>query len=148
MAPLANRLRSQGKRLVTLNGSFDLLHAGHLYILEEARAQGDVLIVGLNSDASVRRYKSQDRPIIPQDERAKMLLGLRCVDYVHIFDEDAPMAFLEEVKPQVHVNGSEYGADCIEAPVVRSHGGHVHVVEKIPGLSTSQILERIRNLKA
>jgi len=147
LAPLANRLRAQGKRIVTLNGSFDLLHAGHLYILEEAKAQGDVLIVGLNSDASVKRYKSKDRPIIPEAERAKMLSGLRCVDYVHIFDEDTPIAFLEEVKPQVHVNGSEYGADCVEAPVVKRHGGRIHIVEKIPGLSTSQILKRIQNLE-
>jgi D-beta-D-heptose 7-phosphate kinase/D-beta-D-heptose 1-phosphate adenosyltransferase len=148
LAPLAKRLRAQGKRLVTLNGSFDLLHAGHLYILEEAKAQGDILIVGLNSDASVKRYKSKDRPIIPEAERAKMLSGLRCVDYVHVFDEDTPLAFLEEVKPEVHVNGSEYGADCIEAPLIKLHGGRIHIVEKIPGLSTSQILDRIQNLKS
>jgi rfaE bifunctional protein nucleotidyltransferase chain/domain len=139
-------LRSQGKRVVTLNGSFDLLHAGHLYILEQAKAQGDVLIVGLNSDASVRKYKSADRPIVPQAERARMLLALRCVDYVHVFDEDVPMPFLEEVRPNVHVNGSEYGADCIEAPTVKKHGGRLHVVEKIPGLSTSGLLEKIRGL--
>ncbi len=146
LAPLAEMLRTQGKRVVTINGSFDLMHAGHLYILEEAKAQGDVLIVGLNSDASVKRYKSKDRPIIPESERAKMLLSLRCVDYVHVFDEDVPMPFLDEIKPQVHVNGSEYGADCIEAPTVKRHGGTIHVVEKIPGLSTSQILDKIRNL--
>ena len=75
-----------------------------------------------------------------------MLLSLRCVDYVHVFDEDVPMPFLDEIKPQVHVNGSEYGADCIEAPTVKRHGGTIHVVEKIPGLSTSQILDKIRNL--
>jgi D-beta-D-heptose 7-phosphate kinase/D-beta-D-heptose 1-phosphate adenosyltransferase len=143
LAPLADLLRAQGRRIVTINGSFDLLHAGHLYILEEAKAQGDVLIVGLNSDASVKRYKSKDRPIIPENERAKMLLGLRCVDYVHVFDEDAPMAFLEEVKPQVHVNGSEYGENCIEAPTVLRYNGRIHIVKKIPGLSTSQILRRI-----
>lgn len=146
LAPLAGLLRLQGKRIVTLNGSFDLLHAGHLHILEEARAQGDILIVGVNSDASVKRYKSKDRPVIAVGDRASMLLGLRCVDFVHIFDEDAPMAFLEEVKPDVHVNGSEYGADCIEAPTVKRHGGRVHVVEKIPGLSTSQVIATIKNL--
>jgi D-beta-D-heptose 7-phosphate kinase/D-beta-D-heptose 1-phosphate adenosyltransferase len=146
LRPLADMLRSQGKRVVTLNGSFDLLHAGHLYILEQAKAQGDVLIVGLNSDASVRKYKSADRPIVPQAERARMLLALRCVDYVHVFDEDVPMPFLEEVRPNVHVNGSEYGADCIEAPTVKKHGGRLHVVEKIPGLSTSGLLEKIRGL--
>jgi D-beta-D-heptose 7-phosphate kinase/D-beta-D-heptose 1-phosphate adenosyltransferase len=144
LAPLAGLLRTQGKRIVTINGSFDLLHAGHLFILEEARRQGDVLIVGLNSDASVKRYKSADRPLIPEAERAQMLLGLRCVDYVHVFDEDVPMPFLEEVRPDVHVNGSEYGADCVEAPTVRKHGGLIHIVEKIPGLSTSQIIAKIK----
>jgi D-beta-D-heptose 7-phosphate kinase/D-beta-D-heptose 1-phosphate adenosyltransferase len=144
LAPLAARLRAQGKRIVTINGSFDLLHAGHLHILEDARRQGDALIVGLNSDASVKRYKSADRPLIPEAERARMLLALRCVDYVHVFDEDAPMAFLEEVKPDVHVNGSEYGADCIEAPTVTKHGGRIHIVEKVPGLSTSAIIDKIR----
>ena len=145
LAPLSALLRTQGKRIVTINGSFDLLHAGHLFILEEAKRQGDVLIVGLNSDASVKRYKSADRPLIPEAERAQMLLGLRCVDYVHVFDEDVPMPFLEEVRPDVHVNGSEYGADCVEAPTVRKHGGRVHIVEKIPGLSTSQIVARIKS---
>jgi D-beta-D-heptose 7-phosphate kinase/D-beta-D-heptose 1-phosphate adenosyltransferase len=144
LAPLAQTLKAQGKRIVTLNGSFDLLHAGHAYILEQARAQGDVLIVGLNSDASVRAYKGAQRPIVPETERARMLLALRSVDFVHIFDETVPMPFLAEIKPHVHVNGSEYGADCIEAPLVKANGGRIHIIEKIPGLSTSEILARIR----
>jgi rfaE bifunctional protein nucleotidyltransferase chain/domain len=146
LAALSAGLKAKGKRIVTLNGSFDLMHAGHLYILEEARKQGDVLIVGLNSDASIRQYKGPDRPIIPEQYRARMLLALRTVDYVHLFDETEPMPFLAEVKPHVHVNGSEYGPDCIEAPTVRQHGGRVHIVEKIPGLSTSEILAKIRAL--
>jgi D-beta-D-heptose 7-phosphate kinase/D-beta-D-heptose 1-phosphate adenosyltransferase len=144
LAPLAAQLRARGKRIVTLNGSFDLLHAGHLHILEDARRQGDVLIVGLNSDASVKRYKSADRPLVGEGDRARMLLGLRCVDYVHIFDEDVPMPFLEEVRPDVHVNGSEYGGDCIEAPTVKKYGGRIHIVEKVPGLSTSALVEKIK----
>ena len=139
-------LRAGGQRLVTINGSFDLLHAGHLHILEQARAQGDVLLVGLNSDASIRNYKSKNRPLIPEAERAKILLGLRCVDAVHLFDEEVPMPFLEEAKPDVHVNGSEYGADCIEAPTVKKNGGRIHIVEKIAGLSTSGLLEKIQKL--
>src|SRR5204862_2624113 len=118
---LSVSLKAGGKRIVTLNGSFDLLHVGHLHILREAKRQGDVLIVGLNSDASVRGYKGPARPIIPRAERARMLLALRAVDYVHIFDEAVPMPFLEQVKPNVHVNGSEYGKDCIEAPTVTAH---------------------------
>ncbi len=144
LAELSQGLKAQGKRVVTVNGSFDLLHAGHAYILEEARAQGDVLIVGLNSDASVKAYKGANRPIIPETERARMLLALRPVDFVHIFDETEPMPFLTEIKPNVHVNGSEYGPDCIEAPLVKRFGGRIHIIEKIPGLSTSEILARIR----
>jgi D-beta-D-heptose 7-phosphate kinase / D-beta-D-heptose 1-phosphate adenosyltransferase len=147
LAPLAQTLKAQGKRIVTLNGSFDLLHAGHLHILEEARKKGDVLIVGLNSDASVRAYKGPRCPIIPEDQRARMLLALRAVDFVHIFDETEPMPFLAEIKPHIHVNGSEYGPDCIEAPLVKSNGGEIHIIEKIPGLSTSEIRARIRALE-
>jgi D-beta-D-heptose 7-phosphate kinase / D-beta-D-heptose 1-phosphate adenosyltransferase len=145
LAPLAQTLKAQNKRIVTVNGSFDLLHGGHLHILEEARAQGDVLIVGLNSDASVRGCKGSKRPIIPEAQRARMLLALRAVDYVHIFDEAVPMPFLAEIKPQVHVNGSEYGPDCVEAPLVKANCGRIHIVAKIPGLSTSEILARIRS---
>jgi D-beta-D-heptose 7-phosphate kinase/D-beta-D-heptose 1-phosphate adenosyltransferase len=144
LAPLSQSLKAQGKRVVTINGSFDLLHAGHVHILEEAKAQGDVLIVGLNSDASVKAYKGESRPIVPEGERARMLLALRAVDFVHIFDETEPMPFLAEIKPQVHVNGAEYGPDCIEAPLVKANGGRIHIVSKIPGLSTSALLARIR----
>ncbi len=144
LAPLAAALRAAGKKIVTVNGSFDLLHAGHVHILEEARRQGDVLIVGLNSDGSVRAYKGEKRPIVPEEERARMLLALRAVDFVHVFDETVPMPFLAEIRPNVHVNGSEYGPDCIEAPLVKENGGRIHVVEKIPGLSTSGLLKKIR----
>jgi D-beta-D-heptose 7-phosphate kinase/D-beta-D-heptose 1-phosphate adenosyltransferase len=144
LAGLSERLKAQGKRVVTVNGSFDVLHVGHVHILEEARAQGDALIVGLNSDASVKAYKGAGRPIVPEAERARMLLALRAVDYVHIFDETEPMPFLAEIKPHVHVNGSEYGPDCIEAPLVKANGGRIHIVSKIPGLSTSALLARIR----
>lgn len=144
LAALSRSLKAEGKRIATLNGSFDLLHAGHLHILNEAKAQGDVLIVGLNSDVSVKAYKGETRPIVPQAERARMLLALRAVDFVHIFDETEPMPFLAEVQPHVHVNGSEYGPDCIEAPLVKAQGGRLHIVGKIAGLSTSDLLARIR----
>ncbi|MDQ3003439.1 MAG: bifunctional heptose 7-phosphate kinase/heptose 1-phosphate adenyltransferase [Fibrobacterota bacterium] len=147
LAPLASHLRKLGRKLVTLNGSFDLLHSGHLKIISEARKQGDMLFVGLNSDASVKGYKGESRPIIPQEQRAEMLLALRDVDYVHIFDEAVPMPFLEEIAPDIHVNGSEYGHDCIEAPTVERLGGRVHIVSKIPGLSTSNILSAMNASK-
>jgi D-beta-D-heptose 7-phosphate kinase/D-beta-D-heptose 1-phosphate adenosyltransferase len=140
---LGQLLRGRGKRLVSVNGSFDLLHAGHLHILREAKRQGDVLVVGLNSDASVRSYKGTTRPLIPQAQRAEMLLALRMVDYVHIFDEPVPMPFIEALRPDVHVNGSEYGPDCIEAPLVRSLDARLHIVERLPNLSTSEILHKI-----
>jgi D-glycero-beta-D-manno-heptose 1-phosphate adenylyltransferase len=123
-----------------VNGSFDVLHSGHLHILSEARRQGDVLVVGLNSDASVRRYKGPDRPIVPERQRAEMLLALRMVDYVHVFDEADPIAFLEEVRPDVHVNGAEYGEDCVESETVRHRGGRLHLVDRIAGLSTSGLV--------
>jgi len=143
LAPLAATLRSKGQRIVTLNGAFDILHNGHLYMLNEARRQGDVLIVGLNSDASVRAYKGLGRPIVPERSRAAMLLALRTVDYVHVFDESDPIAFLAEVRPDVHVNGAEYGENCIEAETVRRGGGVIHLVRRIPGLSTSGLIEAL-----
>lgn len=145
LSQLAATLRVKGKRIVTINGSFDLLHSGHLHILHEARQRGDVLIVGLNSDASVRSYKGPSRPIVPERQRAEMLLALRMVDYVHIFDEPDPIAFLKELRPDVHVNGSEYGAECIESETVRRGGGTVHIVDRIPGLSTSGIVDALKS---
>lgn len=144
LAPLAAGLRMRGKRITTVNGSFDLLHAGHLHILREARRQGDVLIVGLNSDASVRSYKEPGRPMVPQAQRAELLMSLRYVDYVHIFEEPDPISFLEEIRPDVHVNGSEYGPECLEAPVVHRYGGRVHIVGRIPGFSTTELLSSLR----
>lgn len=140
---LVRGLREIGKSVVTINGSFDMLHAGHVYILTEAKRQGDVLIVGLNSDASIKQYKGPNRPIIPQEYRARMLCALQCVDYVNLFDEPECLAFVESVKPDVHVNGGEYGPDCIEAGIVRQNGGRVHIVERIPCISTSEIIQKI-----
>jgi D-beta-D-heptose 7-phosphate kinase/D-beta-D-heptose 1-phosphate adenosyltransferase len=141
---LAATLRAKGKRLVTINGSFDILHNGHLHILNEAHQQGDVLIVGLNSDRSVAAYKGPERPIVPERRRAEMLLALRMVDYVHIFDELDPIAFLKELNPDVHVNGAEYGEDCIESDTIKRGGGRIHIVERLPGLSTSNLVAGLR----
>lgn len=140
---LVEGLRTAASTIGTLNGSFDLMHAGHLNIIREAAKQTDVLIVGLNSDASIKQYKGVDRPICPQAMRAEMMSALRWVDYVTIFDETDPIAFLEIIKPDVHTNGSEYGMDCIEAPVVKAHGGRIHIVQRKPTMSTSELIERI-----
>ena len=146
LAEIAARLHAERKRIVTCNGSFDLFHYGHLKFLEEASQQGDVLIVGLNSDASVRQYKSANRPMVPQQQRAELLAALTLVDYVHLFDELVPMPFLEVVKPHVHANGEEYGENCIEAPTVKKFGGELYLVQRIPGLSTTELISRIKQI--
>ena len=137
-------LRQQGKTLATLNGSFDLLHAGHLFILYEASQQADELWVALNSDASVKSYKGANRPIISLEDRLAMVAALEFVSRVTWFEEPDPRSLLLQIRPDVHVNGEEYGEACIEADVVRQGGGIVHLVRRIPGLATSQVIEKIR----
>jgi len=140
----ARELRAKKLKVATLNGSFDLLHAGHLFILHEAKLQGDRLIVALNSDASIQKYKSMSRPIVPLQYRLEMVAALECVDFVTWFEETDPCAFLEKIKPDVHVNGAEYGEECIEAKTVKKNGGRLHLVSRIETLSTSNIIEKIR----
>lgn len=140
------RMKAEGKTIATLNGSFDLLHAGHLHMIYEASQQGDVLIVALNSDASIRQYKSPLRPIIPLEYRLQMMAALQFVSYVTWFEETDPRQLLSLIQPDVHVNGSEYGENCIEAEVVRKHGGTVHIVQLVPGLSTTEIVKKIQRL--
>ena len=142
----AQELKRRGKTLVTLNGSFDLMHAGHLQILYQASLQGDLLIVALNTDRSIQAYKSPERPIIPLEYRLQMMAALEMVDYVTWFDETDPREVLKKIQPHVHVNGAEYGENCIEAETVRSHGGRIHIVGLVPGLSTSQIMQKIKGL--
>jgi len=144
LAKLADSLRTQGRKIVTTNGCFDLLHIGHVRILKAARALGDVLVIGLNSDESVRRLKGPGRPITPEDERAEILASLSCVDYVTIFGEDTPVEFLKAVKPNLHVKGSDYSPESLaETPVVESFGGLVKILELVPDHSTSSMLARI-----
>ena len=142
-----DELKKAGKTIATLNGSFDLLHAGHLQILFEASQVADIIIVALNSDESIKQYKSETRPIIPLKYRLQMIAALGFIDYVTWFEETDPIALLEKIRPDVHVNGSEYGEECMEADTVRSHGGTIHVVKLIPGLSTSEIIAKIQLLQ-
>jgi D-glycero-beta-D-manno-heptose 1-phosphate adenylyltransferase len=137
-------LRAQQKKIVTLNGSFDLLHAGHLQIIFEASQVGDVLIVALNTDRSIQQYKSPKRPIIPLEYRLQMMAALQFVDYVTWFEETDPRHLLSIIQPNIHVNGAEYGANCIEGETVRSYGGQLHIVQLVPGLSTSAIIQKIQ----
>lgn len=141
-------LRREGKTIATLNGSFDLMHAGHLQILMEGAEQADLLLVLLNSDRSIKSYKSVDRPIIPLKYRIQMMAAMECVNFVTWFDEDDPRVILSKIKPDIHVNGAEYGQHCIEADTVREGGGRLHIVQLVPGLSTSQIIEKIGTLCA
>ncbi len=137
-------IKKTGKRVATLNGSFDLLHAGHLHIIYEASKQADILIVALNSDASIKKYKSIHRPLIPLEYRLQMMTALSFVDFVTWFDETDPRSLLNKIKPHVHVNGSEYGLNCLEALTVEQHGGKVHIVSLVPGLSTTEIIKKIQ----
>src|ERR1700722_6168650 len=136
-------LRDSGKTTAPLNGSFDLMHAGHLEMIYQASCEADVLIVALNSDRSIQQYKSSLRPIIPLASRAMMMAALKMGSYVAWFDETDPRQILSVIKPDVHVNGAEYGENCIEAEVVKAHGGRIQIVPLVPGISTSQIIKKI-----
>jgi len=139
------QLRSEGKTIATLNGSFDLIHAGHLQMIHEASQQADCLILALNTDASIKKYKSQSRPLMSLEHRLQMAAALQFVDFVTSFDETDPREFLKRVKPDVHVNGSEYGEECIEAEVVREYGGKLYIAPLVPGLSTTKLIEKIKS---
>ncbi len=138
------QVRAQKKSIATLNGSFDLLHAGHLEIIYQASQQADCLIVALNSDASIAAYKSPSRPILPLEERLQLVAALSFVSYVTHFDELDPRKLLTRIRPDVHVNGANYTATCIEADLIRSYGGRLHLVELFPGRSTTSIIEKMR----
>jgi D-glycero-beta-D-manno-heptose 1-phosphate adenylyltransferase len=136
--------REQGLTIATLNGSFDLLHAGHLHMIYEASKQADRLLLALNTDRSIQGYKSPHRPLITLEYRLQMVAAIGFVSKVTWFDELTPCDLLEEVRPDVHVNGAEYGEECVESKVVRRCGGRIHIVSLVPGLSTSKLLERVK----
>ena len=136
----------KNKRIVFTNGCFDLLHPGHLTYLEEARSLGDVLIVGLNSDLSVRKLKGKHRPINNQEFRARMLLGLKPVSAVVIFDEDTPMKLISIVKPHVHVKGGDYKPkDLPEYDIILKYGGEIKCLSFLKGYSTTAIINKVSN---
>ena len=133
-------------RLVFTNGCFDLLHAGHVDLLERARALGDRLVVGVNSDASVRGLKGPARPFIPEQDRVALLRALRAVDDVVLFDDPTPLRVIEQLAPDVLVKGGDWGLDSIVgAEFVLSRGGEVHSLPLLPGYSTTSIAERIQH---
>ena len=146
-AEFADAARRRGRRVVFTNGVFDLLHPGHVRYLTTARGLGDVLIVGLNSDRSVRSNKGDARPIIPEHERAEVLEALRVVDAVVVFDEETPQAIIDRLRPDVLVKGADWAADAIVGrETVEAGGGQVVRVAIEPGWSTSAIIERAKAL--
>ena len=144
-AALAEDLRRDGKRVVFTNGVFDLLHPGHVRYLQAARAEGDALIVGVNSDRSVRTNKGPSRPITPEAERAEILAALACVDAVAIFDDLTPADIIRQIQPDVLVKGADWAADAIVGrDTVEARGGKVVRVSIEEGWSTTKIVEKIR----
>jgi D-beta-D-heptose 7-phosphate kinase/D-beta-D-heptose 1-phosphate adenosyltransferase len=137
--------RRAGRTVVFTNGCFDLLHAGHVALLEAARAEGDVLVVGLNGDASVRGLKGPERPVVPEHEREEILRARACVDDVVIYDDDTPLPTILALEPDVLVKGADWAEDqIVGARETKASGGRVVRVELVPGRSTSAIVERIR----
>lgn len=142
---LVTAWQGAGQKIVFTNGCFDILHYGHVDYLEKARAMGGRLVVGLNSDASVSRFKGADRPIQDQNSRARILASLQFVDLVVLFDEDTPKELISELIPDVLVKGSDYLAEnIVGAEVVKKNGGEVKTIDFVAGYSTSRIIEKIK----
>ena len=143
---IVQKERGQGKKIVFTNGCYDIIHSAHVYLLAEAKALGDILIVALNTDDSVRRQnKGPDRPIVPLESRAFVLAHLRSVDYVTSFDDDTPLSLIEIVQPDVLVKGGDWNVEStVGADIVRKRGGSVHFIPYIEGYSTTSIIKKIR----
>lgn len=142
---ICKRLKEEGKTIITTNGSFDILHAAHINLLEKAKEEGDVLIVLLNSDSSVRRNKGEKRPIVPEYERARMLAALASVDYVTIFYDDKPLSSWEKIKPHINARGGSYDPERMdeEKAFISRWGGRYKNFELEEGFSTTNIIQRI-----
>ena len=144
---IVEKLKKQGKKIVTTNGVFDILHIGHVRYLEQAKKLGDVLIVFVNSDSSVRMIKDPKRPLNKENERAELIAALECVDYVTIFNEDNPMNVLEKIKPNIHVKGGDYQIkNLIEKGTVEKNKGKIVLIRKVDGYSTTEFVRKIVEL--
>lgn len=146
---LRQQWKQDGKVVVWTNGCFDILHIGHIRSFQAAKALGDLLIVGINSDQSIKTIKGEDRPIIMEQERAEILTALKAVDYVVIFDESTPEKILGEVQPDIHCKGKDYeppnGKPIPEAPLVESYGGTIHYLPFFSGHSTTNLIQKIKS---
>ncbi len=138
--------RKNGEKIVFTNGCFDILHVGHVRYLAAARNEGDILVVGLNSDRSTRKIKGEQRPIVQQDQRAEILASLCCVDYITIFNEQNPLALIRSIKPDILVKGDDWPEkEIVGGDIVKADGGEVVRVPVVPNISTTSILKRIIN---
>jgi D-glycero-beta-D-manno-heptose 1-phosphate adenylyltransferase len=141
---IRQRLKREGKKVVFTNGCFDIVHRGHVEYLIKAKALGDVLFVGMNTDASVKRLKGEQRPVVSQDDRAFVLSALRVVDYVCLFDEDTPLELIKTIVPDILVKGSDWAIESIVGKdVVEAAGGQVRTIDFVPNQSTTNIIRKI-----
>jgi D-beta-D-heptose 7-phosphate kinase/D-beta-D-heptose 1-phosphate adenosyltransferase len=147
LAPVLQRARTEKKRIVFTNGCFDLMHVGHTRYLQAAKDLGDLLVVGVNGDASVKSLnKAPDRPIVPDNQRAEVVAALNSVDYVIIFDEPDPHSLIASLQPDVLVKGGDWAVEqIIGRDIVEARGGVVHTIPLVPGVSTTSLIERIRS---
>ncbi len=145
LGDILKKLKEEGKAVVTTNGCFDILHVGHVRYLEKAKSFGDVLIVALNSDKSVKSIKGESRPINNENDRAEVLSALKSVDYVVLFDEDSPIDLLLQIKPDVHTKGADYTIESLpEAKGIMAAGGRIEFISFVEGKSTTSIIEKMR----
>ena len=141
---IISKIRSDHKKLVFTNGCFDIIHPGHIHVLSKAKLFGDILVVGLNSDKSVKKLKGKERPFINESDRSKILLSLKYVDYVIIFDELTPRDIIEKIKPDILVKGGDYKVnDIVGSKFVKDSGGRVEIVKFLEGYSSSNYIDNI-----
>lgn len=146
LADLRAQIKVLGQILVTTNGCFDILHVGHVKYLEKSKEFGDILMVLLNSDKSIRAIKGEGRPVNNENDRAYLLCALNCVDYVILFDEESPRNLLEEIKPDIHTKGEDYTIDTLpEADTILKNGGRVEFIKFVEGKSTTNILKKLKS---
>lgn len=145
LIPIINTLKNQHKKIVFTNGCFDILHAGHVEYLQQAKAQGDILVLGLNADVSVKAIKGPKRPIVEEKHRAFVLAGLACVDYIIIFEEPDPLNLIKNVIPNILVKGADWAEnEIIGGDIVKNAGGQVKRIHLVPDISTTEIINRIK----
>lgn len=144
LASLVEKYKTEGKTVAATGGCFDILHAGHVQYLEKAKSFGDILILFLNSDNSIKRIKGEKRPIVPENERAQVIAGLGCIDYVCVFDEDTPCQVIEKIKPDVWVKGADYKNKTVpEQKILAGYGGKIEYIDFLDGCSSTNIITKI-----